>query len=414
MPGKRKRKQTGMTEAGERPLELDEALRGAAPKNKYYASVARRYSAARYIVLLLMMGFLLVAVMTNRDNITYENFLLLIKDVNLAAQTANRSYETITYSEDSEQTVLRYKNNVVVAGSSGVQIFSGTGKQVYDGDEHFARPFAEASDKYLLVYDFGGTRFSLYNTFTKVFSDSFEYGITGAAASDSGSFALVSRTKEYNYSVSVYSKNCNLINRYRGNEYVIDLAMSDSGDRIAIAAAEADNGHFTASLLICQPGKEDKIAKLTLNNVFPVKCAFSPDGDIVLICDREIYFYDKNGGLRASYAISGELQYVDAGEGYVAFTVADNAIQSDNTLTVLDFGGRVKQQKNIDGRIADITLTDGCVTVLTDTGLIRTDILKGDEISRSVAGYGKRLIAFSRRDVMLCTSTKAEYIDLES
>ncbi len=384
----------------------DEAIERAAPKNKYYASVARRYNFAKYVTLILLMCFLFISLMANRDNITYENLLLLIKDVNLAAQTANKSYETITYSEDSEQTVIKYKNNVVVAGASGVKIFSGTGKQVYSGKEKFSKPFAVSSDKYLLVYDFGGTKFSLYNTFTGVYSDSFDYGITDAAISDSGSFALVTKTKEYNYAVMVYSKNCNLINRYRGNEYVMDVAISDDGKRIAIAKVDAQGGYYTATLMICEPGTDSMIAQLTLSDVFPVRCAFSDDGDLALICDREIFFYDKNGSLTGNYPISGELSAVACEGNYVALSDADN------TVTVLDFRGDVKYEGDIDGRISDIELLSGSLFVLTDSSIHRINISDKKVYTKQASGYGRTLIVFTEDDVMLCSSTKAEHVDL--
>ncbi len=410
----RKKKGGGLRQAAENRVYLDdETIENAAPKNKYYASVSRRYTFAKYLTLITLMVFLFISLMANRENITYENLLLLIKDVNLAAQTANRSYETITYSSDSEQTVLKYKNNVVVAGASGVQIFSGTGKQVYDGNEKFSKPYAVSSDKYLLVYDFGGTKFSLYNTFTAVFSDSFDYGITDAAISDSGSFALVTRTKEYNYAVMVYSKNCNLINRYRGNEYVIDLAISNDGKRIAIARVEAEGGYYNTSLIIGEPGSDDIVAELNLSNVFPVKCAFSEDGELALICDKEIYFYDKNGSLIGNYPISGSLSQIACQGDYVAFTVANNSIESDNTAIVLDYGGNVKFEGGIDGRIADIELLDGSLFVLCESSIKRINISGKKEYSKDASGYGKRLIVFTQDDVMLCTDTKAEHISLD-
>lgn len=408
-----KKRNMGLTDKNDVRME-DDAFESAAPKNKYYLSVSRRYNFAKYLVLIAFMCFLLISLMANRENITYENFLLLIKDVNLAARTANRSYETINYSEDSEQTVTRYKNNLVVTGGSGVKIFSGTGSQVYSGKEKFSKPRAVSSDKYLLVYDFGGTKFSLYNTFTSVFSDSFEYGITDGAISDSGTFALVSRTKEYNYSVMVYSKNCNLINRYRGNEYVIDVAISDDGKRIAIVMVEAESGYYNTTLMLCEPGSEEVIQTLTLSHVFPVKCAFSDDSNLALICDKEVYFYDKNGSLRGNFPISGELDRVSCQGDHVALAVADNAVQSDNTVIVLGYKGNVKYEGDIQARISDIELYEGSLFVLTDTDIRRITLSDGKELSKQAQGYSKELVVFSRDDVMLCTKSKAEHIDLRN
>ena len=413
MPGKRKN--SGLEQSETNRIYMDEeTARHAVPKNKYYLSVSRRYNFAKYLVLITLMFFLFFSLMANRDNITYENFLLLIKDVNLAAQTANKTYETITYSEDSEQSVTRYKNNLVVTGSSGVKIFSGTGSQVYSGKEKFSKPHSVSSDKYLLVYDFGGTKFSLYNTFTSVFSDSFDYPITDGAVSDSGAFALVSRTKEHNYAVMVYSKNCNLINRYRGSEYVMDVALSDDGERIAVAKVDAEGGYYVTSLMICKPGSDGVVAELKLNHVFPVRCAFSSDGDLALVCDKEVYFYDKNGSLIGNYPISGELSGVACEGNYLALTFGDSAMQSSNSVTVLDYNGNVKQSLEIEGRIADVEMLSSNLFVLCDAEIRRINILSGKTAKRDVGGYGKDLVVFTADDVMLCTSTKAEHLDLDN
>ena len=409
-----KKKNTGLEQSEENRIYMDEeTARRAKPKNKYYLSVSRRYNFAKYLVLIALMFFLFFSLMANKDSITYENFLLLIKDVNLAAQTANKSYATITYSEDAEQSVARYKNNLVVTGSSGVRIFSGTGSQVYSGNEKFSKPHSVSSDKYLLVYDFGGTKFSLYNTFTSVFSDSFEYPITDGAISDRGTFALVTRTKEHNYAVMVYSKNCNLINRYRGNEYVMDVALSDDGKKIAIAKVDAEGGYYVTSLMVCELGSDAVLSELTLTDVFPVRCAYSQDGALALVCDKEVYFYDERGGFVGNYPVSGELSGVACGENYIALTVGDGATGAESTVTVLDYKGSVKQSLHIEGRIADVELFSKNLFVLTDSAALRVDISNGKSEERTVAGYGKELVVFTRDDIMLCPSTKAEHLNFD-
>ena len=58
-------------------------------------------------------------------------------------------------------------------------------------------------------------------------------------------------------------------------------------------------------------------------------------------------------------------------------------------------------------------LARGIIFVLCDAEIRRINILSGKTEKRDVGGYGKDLVVFTADDVMLCTSTKAEHLDLD-
>lgn len=55
-------------------------------------------------------------------------------------------------------------------------------------------PVAEASSKYMIVYDTGGMVFYLYNSLSRVYEETLDYPIYDGAVARDGSFAVLLKT----------------------------------------------------------------------------------------------------------------------------------------------------------------------------------------------------------------------------
>ena len=74
-------------------------------------------------------------------------------------------------------------------------IFSSTGRLTCSDSFSFKNPVMKTSDKYALIYDSGNCGLVIYNTFTKVHSQTFDKPICGAAMSQSGFYALITSSE---------------------------------------------------------------------------------------------------------------------------------------------------------------------------------------------------------------------------
>lgn len=415
MFGKKKDKKVNLPKAKDASEEVeltDEELEDAlAETNPYYARVSSLYSTVRYLLFLVLIVLLTVTSIKNPDSITYDNLMFLFKDFASVAETGLGDFDSFTYNPDANLTLSPFRKNMAMASSSGLKILSGGGRVIFEDKSKFSAPHIEASDRYLLLYDFEGESFSLYNSFARIYTEKLEYDIVGGDVSSSGMFALVSKTKEYNSAVLLYGKNCKLRNRYLLDERVVDVSINDEGSRICIIAFSAENSAFVTKIMISKPGESKAVAELKLSDVFPLACEFTYDGRLAVFCDKAIYFYDSDGNLIGNYTVSGDIEAVKMTPYGVAMSESKNAVTTESDVTVLGTKGDVVYSGTSDGRVLDIYYGNGYLFVLSDDYVSRTDVKRGDTVKKEIPGGASHMAVYSGEDVMVFMASRAEYYD---
>ncbi|MBQ8208457.1 MAG: hypothetical protein IJZ89_06980 [Clostridia bacterium] len=390
--------------------ELEEA---AAVSNPYYARVAGIYSAVRYALLIFLIAFLVAAAISSPESISYDNLMFLMKDLGSVAEASGGNFETITYNPDTTLSFAGFRKNLAVATSAGLRIYEGDGSLLFEGKDKFSKPLIETSNRYLLVYDFGGNSYAIYNSFARIYTEKLDYEITGADISDSGMFAVVTKTKEYNSAVLLYTKNCNLKNRYLSEDRVIDVSINDSGSRVCILTFDAENASFITKIKISKPGDDAPITTLELQDIFPLACEFTSDGNLTVFCDKALYFYDSNGNLIGSFTLGGKPEAARLCEEGTVISLPKNAVTTGSNVTVLDSRGNIIYSGEISGKTSIVDYKNGYLFSLSGNILTRTDVKTSENISKEVSGSGKTMVVYSENDIMICSASCAEYYDFE-
>ena len=168
-----------------------EELELQTPVNDYYESVSERYGVAQVILYMALLAFVSISLLSNTGLITYQNLYYFFKDLNASAETVDVLHtDAVSYPTDVSQSFALYRQGLAVAGNTSVTVFTATGRQVLSQSIQYQNPVAVGSGKYLLVYELGGTQYSLYNSYTQIFSGRTQEPLRGAAVSSSGMYAL--------------------------------------------------------------------------------------------------------------------------------------------------------------------------------------------------------------------------------
>lgn len=398
-----------------RPNEIkvsDEELREATVvHNLYYDNVARIYSFVRYVLLGLLVVVVIAAAVNSPESISYDNLMFLMKDLGSVAEASGGDFDTIYYNPDTTLSFSGFRNNLAIATSSGLKIYEGDGSTMFEGSDRFTSPRIEESSRYLLLYDFSGNSFAIYNSFARIYTEKLDFAITGADISDSGMFAIASKSKEYNSAVHLYSKSCKVVNRYYSDERVVDISINSSGERVCILAFDAENSDFITKIKLFKPGEDSPITTLELRDVFPLSCRFTTDGNLTVLCDKAAYFYDSEGNLIGSYTQTGEPDSVKLTPQGVVMSMPRNAVSTESDVTVLDGKGNLIFSGTVFGKVKEIDYKNGHLFALAGNVLTRINIKNSEKESTEVSGNVKKMIIYSEKDVMICTASIAEYYE---
>ncbi|MBQ8140440.1 MAG: hypothetical protein IJ038_01950 [Clostridia bacterium] len=385
----------------------------------YYASVSARYKVAQRILTLLLVLFLLFSIFTNIKEITYGNVFYFLRDFGNAVDLESTNYETLSYDVYQNQNFRLYRGGIAAISPSNVSVYTATGRRTLKSRSDFVTPYAVCSDKYVLVYDMSGTSFALYNSFSKVYTESFEYPITDAALSDSGVFAVVTRSSDYKSVVCVYNKNIKLVGKYSKNLYALDVAVDGAGERMAVLFYDVGDGRGRTTVRVYdissrqsndgRDADEDRIiSEKIINYAFPLSCGFSDEGFLSVVTDSSVTVFDEEHEIYDSYGYNTEISASYSGENGTAVAVKTGALNDVNRLVAFDKSGNLLYNEIIGESVSEIELCGKYIFVKSDTGAVRVNTNNGEE-EKYDCQSGKMLV-YDESTAIICAESKAIYI----
>ena len=384
-----------------------------APQNEYYEEISARLGIVQVILYLGIFAFVVLSFLKNTELITYRNFYYFFKDLNASAETVDVfAGDAVSYPTADEQSFALYRQGLAVAGSESVTVFTATGRQTVSKTIQYRNPIAEGAGRYLLVYELGGTQYSLYNSYTQIYVGTSAFPIYGAAVSDSGMYALISRSEEYNAVIELYNSNFRLINRYNKNGYVTDVAINEKGSLLAIPSTTVENGRLQTQVSLYEPYQSNGTT-LTVGQSLPLECAFSTRGRLLLLCSDSVSVISSKGALLKSHGFENQ-QLVSASvtaDG-AAVALRPKTANAAVTLSVLDANGDlVGDWQTLDLPLS-IDRADDVVFYKTQNGIVRLDTRSGVHQIYACNTEHRTLLAVNESEVLLCSPQKADYIRL--
>lgn len=380
-----------------------------APINEYYENISERLGIAQVILYLLLFAFTVVSLLANTGLITYQNFYYFFKDLNASAETVDVLHtDAVSYPADSDQSFTLYRKGVAIAGNASVTVFSSSGRQLLTENVLYQTPVTVGSGKYLLVYELGGTQYSLYNTYTCVYSGNTERPITGADISASGTYAIVTSSPEYNSVVEVYNSNFHLINRYSYQSYVCDVSVQAKGNAVAVLTTETAEGFYRTVLRIYEPGTANVIAEVEAEAGLALRCAYTSSGTLSVLTDTAISSYSGKGQPLNRIAFSGEeLICADLGQEGAALVLKPAVASQKIHTIVFDKSGKIVYNERTEGTAASVSLASGTLYLLRQDGILRIRISSGATEFMEVPTADRVLLGVDENRFYLCTSKKA-------
>ena len=216
----------------------------------YYASVSAFYKIFERLLWVVLAVFLAVSLATNYKEITYDNFFYLLRDFSTAAESEASNYQILSYDSDPRQNFALYRGGVVSASPSSVSVFTASGRRTLKSNNDYYSPNVISCDKYVLVYDTASSDFSVYNSFSKVYNQTLDAPITDACFNSGGEFALSTRQNDTKTFIYLYDEDIKLRGRIPDSRFNFDIALNDSGTRVAALYYTSGDGIGETALCI--------------------------------------------------------------------------------------------------------------------------------------------------------------------
>ncbi len=373
----------------------------------YYERLADFYRLAKYGALVVLVIFVVLTTIICRKDLRAENFRYLFKYIDVDPSSTSANYKDIYYSAGSTSYFASYKGDLVLVGDGKLTLYNISGKNIMSGELGTDEAVCDADGKYLLSYNPGENTVSLFNSFSKLYSITYDYPVTSASAGEDGSFAVITRDDNYRSAVYVYNSTFKRVYSLRSNEkHAASAAVSPNGKYAAVLSYFPSTGLYGRELVVRNISKNTVSLTVQTEGKLPIKTGFFANSTLYALYSDGISFYSERFKEGANVSFEDTVQYYRVFDEYIA--VLTGKTKANAFLHVYDTEGNEKFTQSFPFSVIDIHIIDDKIYLLAPNAVY---LCGGKDMNVAYFdGRVQNMFVFDDGNVMLCFADRTKMI----
>lgn len=331
-------------------------MRNDSNSENYYKKAANAVKFTRYIITAVFIVFILSCIFFFRSDINIENIQYLMKYADFYETSELPDSAAISLAADSDSEIFMLRDNLAVVSRTGIGLYEFSGRKLFNYSLSYSSPGIAHDDRNILVYDIAGNEISIFNSFSRVYTQKFPYSVKNGCINDSG-FAIVTNEKTYRSGVIVYNSNYEEVFRWMSaDRYVTSVDLADDCSKIVTTSITSKNGSFNTLLSITDIKTGDIIYSCEVQDELALKVGFSGDAmGVCLITDSMLHFYDSKLTVINSFKYNqSKTEKYFIQNGKIVLTEANNLSGNSMSLIGFDFSGNQLFDVSTDSRVSSV------------------------------------------------------------
>lgn len=166
----------------------------------------------------------------------------------------------ITLNGDSVCDIGNFNDCIATLSDTYFEVFNPKSKEMLSDQHGLSDPVLKIAFERALLYDRNGKEYNIYNLSEKLFSNKIKEEIITAAIGRNGTYAIVTDPKKATSKLYVYDKNNEELFSWDSQDGMINsVAVSDSGDTVALTTLKVEGGKYCSDVLIFDVKTEKKL-----------------------------------------------------------------------------------------------------------------------------------------------------------
>ncbi|MBP3580800.1 MAG: hypothetical protein J6K12_06095 [Clostridia bacterium] len=377
----------------------------------YYQSSSFILKIARYIVILGLIVFLICCILIYRNDITIENIQFLTKYITLNDGSSHYYDEEFQVNTTSSSNIFMLRDNVAIVDKTGIALYELSGSKLFNYSYSYSSPATVCDLHNILIHDIEGNELSIFNSFSRVYSQKYNYGVRCADINEKG-FAIITGEKGYRSALIAYNDNYNEYFRWLSEDnYLSALSLSPNGRNIAVSTVKTDNGSYKCSVKIFDTTKDEPIHTTDDFDELPLYLSYSQNGkNIYVITDSSIKFYTSTLDEITSHKFNqSKIKDYYTSNDMIIFSELNNLSGNSTKLTGFNCEGDRLFEININDDISDVAIGKTELYALGIDGVYKYSANQDGKYEMSA------LVPISKRyNSILCDSEDNCYITSDS
>lgn len=277
----------------------------------------------------------------------------------------------ILISNDSSRFVSVQNGVTVVVGDTSAECYNGSGKQVFLRYHGYLNPSLAQSSSRLVMYDRGGTGYSVENMNKVLYSGNLDKKILTAGVGRNGTVAFATSSVEYNSELAVFDKDMkNIYNWYSSDLTITSVVVSDSGREVAVAAVGVSGGQFMSTIYIFDVKSSVPKATASVAGSAVVSAERINSNLFLISCNDQAVVMDWSGNQRYIYKADGQLYLSKVCDGKAVLVDKLLSNSGEYAVRIVDSKYKLSSDFTVDINLKDITISGNYVYLLTDNKII--------------------------------------------
>jgi hypothetical protein len=350
-----------------RPGRSDKAA-PKSPPDGYYVKLSSVSRFWRYVVTFTLLIFAVGMTFLFREEITAENFGLLLRNVSFSFPGENVEFTTVRYDADLQMDFEAYKEYFAVATTGSLRLYDHRGHIALDEKLEMKAPALDAGEKYVMVYDKEGHEYIVCNSISLLFTGKEQNPIHCADLCDEGSFLLLTMSSGYRSLIKVYNKGFNLQREIPVDRYPLSAKLSPDGNTMLfLSYTTNEQGVLEGYVNLYDLGEKTRLIVEDRYESMPLYGCLTNDGAAVVFEDC-VRFYDRSGKQIAVQSFGGKAPIRCADDGaLLALLFEEDSVAGRYTLKTFHTDrGDMILEKSYKGRVRALFVCAGTAFLAED------------------------------------------------
>lgn len=275
----------------------------------------------------------------------------------------------IAIEDCSAKAFYELDGRLVVQTDVDLRMYDKSGGSIFTRLHGMSTPIVRTSAVRMLTFDRGSNQFRVETASDVLIEGKTESknSIIDGDIADKGGFVIASLSSDSASLVTVFDKDGNEIYKvHLADNYVVRVAISPNGKKIAVCSVNADNADISTALSIYSVDNDKPIASTTLEDECISNIEFTSNDKCAAISEKRWISFDSNGNLN-EFSFGGKSLVsfdVDKSGSYVV-CLAGGLISTKNQLVVVSQNGKVNADFEINSTVESLCLNNGRIYVMS-------------------------------------------------
>ncbi len=324
----------------------------------------RRFFSPRKIIILILLIILIVFVVID----VKAGGVLASVSGNISAFFSQNSVENFSVAIDAN-TVYDFRafdNGYAILTEEGIVYIDSSGDVSAKQQLTYSSSAMEISGNRVLIYDRGGTSYSLQRNKSLYAQQSTSDSIIDAAVSSNDNYAIAVKGDNAKTSLYGYDAQGNVIYQWDcPTGYITDVTLTSSGGKAAATVINSSNAVLSSYVYILDFDYDSAYAEFSYTDETVTGVTFVSSSKLIVVTDKNIYLIDKKEQSVIYDYNSSSVCYCDIGNGNItAVITTDHSSDESYTLAVVGKSGELLFTQELSGRVRGLSCSNKCTVVL--------------------------------------------------